>query len=298
MARELTVPADAAGERLDVFLAAHAGSRSAAQRLIDGGHVTVDGAERPKRHVLAGGETIAVAAPEPVAAALDAPPATFRIAYEDDRLLVVDKPPGIVVHPAPGHRTGTLVQALAGRVAGGDDPERPGVVHRLDRDTSGLLVLARDEATHAALKDALARRDLVREYLALVEGRPPARSGTIDAPIGRDRRVRTRMSTDTDDPRAAVTHFEIERALAETTLLRVRLETGRTHQIRAHLQAIGHPVAGDPEYGTRGLLGLERQFLHSARLAFAHPFTGEAVDVRSELPEELRAALGRAAGAA
>jgi 23S rRNA pseudouridine1911/1915/1917 synthase len=296
MAPELTVPADAAGERLDVFLAAHAGSRSAAQRLIDGGHVTVDGAERPKRHVLAGGETIAVAAPEAVAAAPDAPPATFRIAYEDDRLLVVDKPPGIVVHPAPGHRTGTLVQALAGRVAGGDDPERPGVVHRLDRDTSGLLVLARDETTHAALKAALARRDLVREYLALVEGRPPARSGTIDAPLGRDRRVRTRRSSDTDEGRPAVTHFEVVRALPEDTLLRVRLETGRTHQIRAHLLAIGHPVAGDPEYGAAGRHGLQRQFLHAARLAFAHPATGAPVDIRSALPPDLAAALARAEG--
>jgi 23S rRNA pseudouridine1911/1915/1917 synthase len=296
MAPELTVPADAAGERLDVFLAAHAGSRSAAQRLIDGGHVTVDGAERPKRHVRAGGETIAVAAPEAVAAAPDAPPATFRIAYEDDRLLVVDKPPGIVVHPAPGHRTGTLVQALAGRVAGGDDPERPGVVHRLDRDTSGLLVLARDEATHAALKAALARRDLVREYLALVEGRPPARSGTIDAPLGRDRRMRTRRSSDTDEGRPAVTHFEVVRALPEDTLLRVRLETGRTHQIRAHLLAIGHPVAGDPEYGAAGRHGLQRQFLHAARLAFAHPATGAPVDIRSALPPDLAAALARAEG--
>jgi len=296
MAPELTVPADAAGERLDVFLAAHAGSRSAAQRLIDGGHVTVDGAERPKRHVLAGGETIAVAAPEAVAAAPDAPPATFRIAYEDDHLLVVDKPPGIVVHPAPGHRTGTLVQALAGRVAGGDDPERPGVVHRLDRDTSGLLVLARDEATHAALKAALARRDLVREYVALVEGRPPARSGTIDAPLGRDRRVRTRRSSDTDEGRPAVTHFEVVRALPEDTLLRVRLETGRTHQIRAHLLAIGHPVAGDPEYGAAGRHGLQRQFLHAARLAFAHPATGAPVDIRSALPPDLAAALARAEG--
>ncbi|MEZ0294574.1 MAG: RluA family pseudouridine synthase [Solirubrobacteraceae bacterium] len=296
MAPELTVPPDAAGERLDVFLAGHTGSRSAAQRLIDDGRVTVDGAARPKRHVLAGGETVAVAAPEAVAAVAARPPAAYRIAYEDDHLLVVDKPPGVVVHPARGHASGTLVQALAGRVAGGDDPERPGVVHRLDRDTSGLLVLARDEPTHAALKAALARRDLVREYRALVEGRPPGRRGTIDAPLGRDRRVRTRMSSDTDEPRPAVTHFEVERALPEDTLLRVRLATGRTHQIRAHLLAIGHPVAGDPEYGAAGRHGLARQFLHAARLAFAHPATGEPVDVRSPLPADLAAALARAEG--
>ena len=292
----LTVPPGAAGERLDVFLSAHAGSRAAAQRLIDGGHVTVDGAPRPKRHVLAGGETVAVAAPAAGAAEPDVAPAPFAIAYEDEHLLVVDKPPGVVVHPARRHARGTLVQALAGRVAGGDDPERPGVVHRLDRDTSGLLVFARSDAAHAALKAELARRELVREYLALVEGRPPARSGTIDAPLGRDRRVRTRVSTDTDEAREAITHFEIERALPHDTLLRVRLETGRTHQIRAHLLAIGHPVAGDREYGAAGRHGLERQFLHAARLAFPHPAAGAPVDVRSPLPADLAAALQRAGG--
>jgi 23S rRNA pseudouridine1911/1915/1917 synthase len=199
------------------------------------------------------------------------------------------------VHPARGHAAGTLAQALEG-LAGGGEAGRAGIVHRLDRDTSGLLVVARTPAAHRRLKAALQARAVTREYLALVEGRPPARRGTIDAPIGRDRRVRTRMSSDTDDPREAVTHFEIERALPATTLLRVRLETGRTHQIRAHLRAIGHPVAGDPEYGTPGLLGLGRQFLHAARLAFAHPFTGERVEVESELPADLRAALERAAG--
>ena len=139
---------------------------------------------------------------------------------------MVDKPPGVVVHPGQGRSAGTLVQALAGRVAGGSDPERPGVVHRLDRDTSGLLVLARSEAAHAGLTAALRGRRITREYLALVEGRPPARTGTIDAPLGRDRRIRTRMSSDTDDPRPAITHFETERALPESTLLKVRLETG------------------------------------------------------------------------
>jgi 23S rRNA pseudouridine1911/1915/1917 synthase len=294
MPRDVTVPAGAAGERLDVFLAGHAGSRAAAQRLIDAGHVTVDGAVRAKRHVLAGGERVQVAEPSAPAAQAEAPPARFAVAWEDEHLIVIDKPAGVVVHPARGHQQGTLVQALAGRVAGGADPERAGIVHRLDRDTSGLLVVARSEPVHAALKALLASRELVREYLALVEGRPPARRGTIDAPLGRDRRVRTRVSTDTEEPRAAVTHFEVERALPHDTLLRVRLETGRTHQIRAHLLAIGHPVAGDPEYGAPGRHGLERQFLHAARLAFPHPVTGAAVDVRSQLPPDLAAALARA----
>jgi 23S rRNA pseudouridine1911/1915/1917 synthase len=167
-------------------------------------------------------------------------------------------------------------------------------VHRLDRDTSGLLVVAKSEAVHAALKSALQRREITREYLALVEGRPPARTGTIDAAIGRDRRVRTRMSTDTGEPRDARTHFEIAETLSAFTLLRVRLETGRTHQIRVHLQAIGHPVAGDPEYGTAGALGLPRQFLHAARLAFDHPVTGARIDIESPLPPDLAAALERA----
>jgi 23S rRNA pseudouridine1911/1915/1917 synthase len=296
MPRELTAGAEAAGERLDVFLAAHAGSRAAAQRLIDGGLVTVDGAVRAKRHVLAGGELVRVDEPEAAAPSAEAPAARFDVAWEDEHLIVVDKPAGVVVHPARGHGQGTLAQALVDRVAGGEDPERAGIVHRLDRDTSGLLVVARSEAVHAALKGQLAGRELVREYLALVEGRPPARRGTIDAPLGRDRRVRTRVSTDTDEPREAVTHFEVERALPHDTLLRVRLETGRTHQIRAHLLAIGHPVAGDPEYGAPGRHGLRRQFLHAARLAFRHPVTGAAVDVSSPLPPDLAAGLERAGG--
>jgi 23S rRNA pseudouridine1911/1915/1917 synthase len=293
---ELRAGPDAAGVRLDAFLAGPLGSRSRAQRLIEAGAVRVDGAPAPKRLLLAGGETIAVddeAGREPPPPATE--PAPFSVAHEDEHLLVVDKPAGVVVHPARGHARGTLSQALAGR-AGGGAPGRPGIVHRLDRDTSGLLVVARTEAVHRALRAQLARREMTREYLALVEGRPPARSGTIDAPIGRDRRRRTRHSTDTDDPREAVTHFTLERALAGTSLLRVRLETGRTHQIRVHLQAIGHPVCGDPEYGTAGRLGLRRQFLHAARLAFAHPVTGAAVDIASPLPPDLREALDRAGG--
>jgi 23S rRNA pseudouridine1911/1915/1917 synthase len=284
-----------AGERLDVFLAEPLGSRARAQRLIDAGAVLVDGAAVPKRHRVAAGELVVV---DDAADQLpDGDPsevADYRVAFEDEHLLVVDKPAGVVVHPARGHWHGTLAQALEGRAAGGPDAFRAGIVHRLDRDTSGLLVVAKSDAVHSALKELLQRREITREYLALVEGRPPARSGTIDAPIGRDRRLRTRHSIDTDEAREAVTHFTIERALPQSTLLRVRLETGRTHQIRVHLREIGHPVCGDPEYGTAGLYGLERQFLHAEHLAFTHPVTGEAVDVRSPLPGDLSVALERA----
>jgi len=292
----LTIPPEAAGERLDVALAAALGSRAAAQRAIDDGRVTVDGRARAKRWAVAGGEDVEISDAEtPVADTRG--DATFGVVYEDEHLLVVDKPAGVVVHPARGHWTGTLAQSLAARGAAGGEEGRPGIVHRLDRDTSGLLVVARSEAVHRSLKAAIQARTVTREYLALVEGRPPARTGTIDAPLGRDRRDRTRMSSDTDAPRTAITHFEIADALPAHTLLRVRLETGRTHQIRAHLKAIGHPVAGDPDYGTRGELGLERQFLHAARLAFDHPVTGEPVDVSSPLPDELVAALSRAGSA-
>jgi 23S rRNA pseudouridine1911/1915/1917 synthase len=222
--------------------------------------------------------------------------APFEVVYEDEHVLVVDKPAGVVVHPARGHGSGTLSQALEGRGAGGEDPWRAGIVHRLDRDTSGLLVVAKSDQVHRALKALLASRRLRREYLALVDGRPSARTGTIEAPIGRDRRDRLRMSIDTDTPRAARTHFETERALPAATLLRVTLETGRTHQIRVHLAAIRHPVSGDPLYGEAGRYGLERQFLHAARLAFPHPVTGATVDARSELPADLRTALRRAEG--
>ena len=224
----------------------------------------------------------------------------FTIAYEDEHLLVIDKSAGLVVHPARGHRTGTLSQLLGATVAGGPDPERAGIVHRLDRDTSGLLVVARSDEAHRRLQRALAERHILREYLALVHGRPPARTGTIEAPIGRDPRMRTRMAVDGAHPREARTHFEIERPLGSFTLLRLRLDTGRTHQIRVHLQAIGHPVAGDPEYGpptgghAAGTLGLGRQFLHAARLSFAHPFTDVPIDVLSPLPADLQGALEQA----
>jgi 23S rRNA pseudouridine1911/1915/1917 synthase len=292
---ELQVAADQAGTRLDQFLATPLGSRAHAQSLIDAQRVRVDGRTRPKSHLVRAGELVEVEEESVATPESGAPDAPFTVAYEDEYLLVVDKPAGVVVHPARGHATGTLAQALSGRGAGGEDPWRAGIVHRLDRDTSGLLVVAKSDSVHRALKSLLASRQLRREYLALVDGHVSARTGTVDAPIGRDRRDRLRMSIETDNPREARTHFEIERVLPAATLLRVALETGRTHQIRVHMAAIGHPVAGDPVYGVAGRYGLSRQFLHAQRLAFEHPVTGEPLDVRSPLPDDLRAALELAA---
>jgi 23S rRNA pseudouridine1911/1915/1917 synthase len=290
----LRVPETAAGERLDRFLAAlpEIGSRAVAERLVLEGGVLVDGSVRAKSARLAGGEELEFEAPGPVLSELVPEAMDLTVPYEDEHLLVVDKPAGLVVHPAPGHSQGTLVHGLlAYDVEGGDEPERPGIVHRLDRDTSGLMVVARSAEAHRRLQEMVQAREVTREYIALVVGRPHSLRGTIEAPIGRDRNDALRHSLDTDTPREAVTHFEVEELLPRHALLRVRLETGRTHQIRVHLTAIDLPVAGDPLYGRPGDLGLERQFLHAARLAFAHPITGAEVDVSSPLPPDLENAL-------
>jgi 23S rRNA pseudouridine1911/1915/1917 synthase len=294
----VSVPPDGAGERLDRFVAGlpEVGSRGAAERLLAEGRVLVDGASQPKSRRLAGGEELALELPEAAApvAARELP--AVGIPYEDEHLLVVDKPAGIAVHPGAGRQSGTLVDVLAPLGAAGGDPERPGIVHRLDKETSGLLVVARSQEAYTALARLVRAHGLTREYLALVRGIPKSRRGTVDAPIGRDRRDPLRRSLDTETPKEAVTHFEVEELFDDHTLLRVRLETGRTHQIRVHLAAIELPVAGDPLYGVRRDLGLRRQFLHAARLAFEHPVTGEDVDVSSPLPADLNAALTRARG--
>jgi 23S rRNA pseudouridine1911/1915/1917 synthase len=293
MPLRFAVPAEAAGERLDRFLATlpEVGSRAAAERLVEEGAALVDGAKRPKSHRLEGGEELELEVAESVETELQAEDLSLPIAYEDDHVLVVDKPAGIVVHPSPGHATGTMVHGLVGRAAGGDE-ERPGIVHRLDRDTSGLLVVARTEEAYGRLQDLVRDRRLERRYKALVRGRPRSRRGRIEAPIGRDRHDPTRHSLDTDTPREAVTHFQVERLFDKHALLDVRLETGRTHQIRVHLGAIGLPVVGDPVYGVPDEQ-LKRQFLHAWRLAFPHPVSGEPVEVESPLPPELQSALER-----
>jgi 23S rRNA pseudouridine1911/1915/1917 synthase len=286
------VPPDAAGQRLDRVLAAlpELGSRQEAQRLLAAGAVTVDGAARTQSYRVAGGEELEFEPPERAEPELQAEDVPLRIAWEDEHLLIVDKPAGVVVHPAPGHAGGTLVHGLVAHGAAGGDAERPGIVHRLDRDTSGLLVVARSEEAHRRLQKLVRRRAFERTYLALVRGQPRSWRGTIEAPIGRDRTEPTRQSLDTDHPRAAVTHFEVERLLGRNALLRVRLETGRTHQIRVHLAAIDLPVVGDAVYGVREP-GLRRQFLHATKLALPHPFSGERIEVESPLPDELAAFL-------
>jgi 23S rRNA pseudouridine1911/1915/1917 synthase len=221
----------------------------------------------------------------------------LRIVHLDEALAVVDKPAGLVVHPAPSHRGTTLVDELESILGGGADPDRPGIVHRLDKETSGLLVVARDDRALAALQRQVQRREVERVYLALAGGRLASRTGTIDAPIGRASRQRHRMAVSGAAPRAARTHFEVLELLAAETYLEARLETGRTHQIRAHFAAIGHPLLGDATYGGAGKYGLGRQFLHAHRLAFAHPVSGEAMSFCSELPGDLETALAAARAA-
>ena len=291
--------ADQEPQRIDSVLAAYdqIGSRTAAVKLIELGRVTVDGQIARKSTKLLPGQTVEV---QPTVArelpAPEEPAVAFEVVYDDEYLLVVDKPAGLVVHPAPGHETGTLSQALAG-VASGGSATRPGIVHRLDKETSGLLVVAKSDDVLRSLQASLQGRTITREYLALVRGVPQSASGTVEAPLGRDRRDRKKISLQTDRARSAVTHFSVEQEFAGASLLRLRLETGRTHQIRVHLAAIGLPVCGDIQYGEPGSYGLERQFLHACRLAFQHPVTGEPIDIQSELPAELAVALQKAAAA-
>jgi 23S rRNA pseudouridine1911/1915/1917 synthase len=223
--------------------------------------------------------------------------AELRIVHLDEALAVVDKPAGLVVHPAPSHRGPTLVGELSEILGGGADPERPGIVHRLDKGTSGLLVVARTDEAHTALQGQVQRREVERAYLALAGGRLASRTGTIDAPIGRAAKQRHRMAVSGAASRQARTHFAVLELLAADTYLEVRLETGRTHQIRAHFAAIGHPLTGDETYGGARRYGLQRQFLHAHRLSFAHPLSGKAMEFSSELPADLATALDEARSA-
>jgi len=291
---ELVVDAEQAGTRLDRLVHERVPgiSRAEAQRLVDEGRVTVDGSPRARSLRVQRGMAVRIepAAAAPAAPERAAPALAPRVLLEDAHLVVVDKPAGLTTHAAPGAPGASLASHLAAQgLAGGGEADRPGIVHRLDRDTSGVLVVARDAATLRRLQRLMRKRGIEREYVVLVHGRPPSRAGRIEAPIGRDPANRTRRAIDGVGARPAVTHFVLEEALPEHSLLAVRLETGRTHQIRVHLAAIGHPVVGDPVYGPASAdgRGLGRQALHARRIAFDHPLTGERVDVTAPLPADL-----------
>lgn len=298
-----TVEASAAGRRLDVYLVGHLQglSRARLQGLIAGGHVRVHlrqevpAGRRPRASDrLRGGERIEVEIPPPEPADLRPEPIPLSVVFEDRDLLVVDKPPGLAVHPGAGRHTGTLVHAVLAHcpdLPGIGGTHRPGVVHRLDKDTSGLLVVAKSEAALRGLQAQMQSRRARREYLAIVHGRVLGEGGTVDAPVGRDPRHRTRMAV-VASGRPAVTHYRVAERFPDATLLAVRLETGRTHQIRVHCAHLGHPVVGDRTYGRRpNPWGLARQALHAWRLTFAHPVSGQPMTFTAALPQDMESIL-------
>ncbi len=272
-----------AGERLDRLAARQLEtSRSTVQRIIQEGLLLVDGEEAVPAYRVRGGERVEARMPEEGVSPEEIP---VPVVFEDEHLLVVEKPAGLVVHPGAGNRSGTLVNALLGRgIAGGEDPGRPGVVHRLDRDTSGLMVLAKGEPGYSRLVAEMGRRRARRVYRAVVVGEGLPETGTVDSPVGRDPENPTLMAAGVGRP--AVTHFEVLREGEGHSMLKVRLETGRTHQIRVHLSAIGHPVYADPLYGTA--VPGRRLWLHAERLSFVHPVGGEDLMFESPIPADLR----------
>src|SRR5215211_1680702 len=299
--RRMLIPAGSAPARADRWASDLSGlSRTHVQRLISEGRLTVDGRPVKANAILLGGTELQLEIPPPAPARpIAQPEITVSVVYEDDDLLIVDKPAGLVVHPSPGHDAGTLVNALLGRgsalaPAGIAGVQRPGIVHRLDRDTSGLLMVARTDAAQGSLQAQLKARRIKKTYLALVHGSVAAAVGRIEAPVGRDPGRRTRMAV-VPSGRAATTGYRVRERFAGWTLLELDLVTGRTHQIRVHLEAIGHPVAGDPIYGTgtsrRGPHGLERLFLHAWRLELTSPSTGRVIRAEAPVPPELENVL-------
>lgn len=302
MAREwsLVVQPEGAGQRLDLFLA-RAGevdqSRSHLQRLIEDGGVTVNGAAVRSSYRTRAGDVIRLVLPEPRPAEPVPEDIPLDVVYEDADLIVINKPRGLVVHPAPGNPRGTLVNALLAHcrdLPGINDTLRPGIVHRLDKDTTGLMVAAKSEQAQRGLIDQIKARNVRREYLALVHGVMAADSGVIDAPIARHPLERKKMSVQPRRGRKAITHFQVEERFREHTLVGARLETGRTHQVRVHFAYIGHPVVGDPVYaGRRPRLGLGGQALHARTLGFLHPVLGEYMEFHAPPPPDMQAVIDR-----
>ena len=293
----LTAGPEAAGERLDSFLTARLPglTRSAAARLIETGQVLVDGKPARKSAKLAGGETVEVTLPDPEPADALPQDIPLDVVYEDNDVIVVNKPSGLVVHPAPGHPDGTLVNALlhhcGGSLSGVGGELRPGIVHRIDRDTSGLIIAAKNDAAHQALAAQLADHTLARTYEAVVVGALREDGGTVDAPIGRCPSDRKKMAVVPNGKRA-VTHWEVLERFPGLTHVRCRLETGRTHQIRVHMAHLGHPIYGDTVYGgKKPVPGLTGQCLHAVGLRFVHPRTGETVELSCPLSGEFQALL-------
>lgn len=288
------------GERLDVFLAANITglTRSAAQKLLESGNVTLGGAPVRKNHRTSPSEQYIVTQDEPADASATPQDIPLDVIYEDADVIVVNKPRGIVVHPAPGHPDGTLVNALlfhcGGSLSGIGGVKRPGIVHRIDKDTSGLVIAAKNDRAHLALAAQLSGRTLTREYETIVRGRLKNDSGTIDAPIGRHPTDRKRQAVTEKNSRPAVTHFEVIKIFDGYTYVRCRLETGRTHQIRVHMAYIGHPVLGDSVYGRKKTeLGLSGQCLHARKLRFLHPSTNEQIELFAALPEYFATVLDK-----
>lgn len=296
MTRELTAATEHAGVRLDAFLSADGAlTRSQAARLIAEGRVRVNGKPAAKSARLSGGETVTVDVPQLRETALPPQDIPLDVVYEDDDVIVVNKPTGLVVHPAPGHPDGTLVNALlhhcGDSLSGIGGEKRPGIVHRIDRDTSGLIIAAKNDTAHLALSAQLKDHSLSRTYECLVTGNMKQDSGTVDAPIGRSSADRKKMAV-VPTGRRAVTHWEVVARYPGVTHLRCRLETGRTHQIRVHMAYIGHPILGDTVYGAKKPVpGLTGQCLHATGLRFIHPRTGDPVELHCPLPPEFTAML-------
>jgi len=296
MTTVLRAEAEDAGLRLDAFLGLKLPdmSRSRGEKLIETGCVTLAGKVLRKNHRVSQGECFEILLPEPEPSELTPQDIPLDILYEDGDLLVINKPKGLVVHPAPGHPDGTLVNALlwhcGDSLSGIGGVSRPGIVHRLDRDTSGLMLCAKNDLAHQALSAQLSDRSLHRVYEAVLRGTPRELSGTVDAPIGRHPTERKKMAV-TPSGRPAVTHYRVLESFPGFSHVECELETGRTHQIRVHMARLGHPVAGDPLYGGAGVLGLESQCLHARRIRFIHPSTGEAMEFASQLPEEFTRVL-------